>query len=97
MSCYNFSTFKTTWSNARSNCLNRGGDLAIPTSTQEENLIENSIKQGLPWIGLVRHHDNEFYTVYGLKPTYTDWLNGEPNNPGYENCGHLRFVNEKWG
>ena len=46
-----------------------------------------------PWIGLVRHKDGNFYTIKKVKPSYTYWYSGEPNNiGGNENCGHM-FTN----
>jgi hypothetical protein len=44
---------------------------------------------GKPFINLVRHQDKKFYTVQGVKPSYTNWNSGEPNSPQQEHCGQL--------
>ena len=62
---------------------------AIWNVAKEKSLIH-------PFIGLVRHRDKKFYTVKGIKPSYTNWAPGEPNNPDREHCGHYYFNNGKW-
>lgn len=99
--CYYFSKFQATWDNARSYCLSRGADLAFPVSREEEMAILDALeikkhKDYHPWIGLVRRYDKEFFTVYGLKPNYTNWLPGEPDNfSNCENCAHYWVKNGK--
>ena len=52
---------------------------------------------GYSWIGLIRHQDKLFYTIFGSKPSYTNWGPGEPNNAGgSENCGHLVNDHGQW-
>lgn len=79
--------------------------MVVPTDRFEEIAIGNiarkrqftNLHEG-PWIGLVRQHDKQFVTVYGLKPTYTDFLLGEPNNSnGNENCFHLKLSSPTTG
>ncbi|CAB3994335.1 Hypothetical predicted protein [Paramuricea clavata] len=99
-SCYYFSTYKTIWSKARAACQKLGGDLAVPTNNKENVAIWNIAKQkslSHPWIGLVRHKDTKFYTVQGIKVSYTNWSPGEPNNHKTENCVHLLInTNGHW-
>ena len=90
--CYYPSTSKTTYSKARASCQKQGGDLAVPTNNNENNAIWNVAKQrklSNPWIGLVRHKDKKFYTVHGVKISYTNWYPREPNGPNHEHCVHL--------
>ena len=46
----------------------------------------------------MRRYDKKFFTVYGLKPIYTNWLPGEPNyDLDAENCGHYaKTKDERW-
>ena len=98
-SCYYFSYPKKSWDNARSYCLSRGGDLAIPTNKKEDIAIINKAKQlklTHLWFGLVRRYDKKFFTVYGLTPKYTNWFKGEPNDVGKnENCAHYWVLPNK--
>ena len=98
--CYYFSKLKTDWHSANSICHSLGGNLVVPTNGRVESLIRSMINQyGLhhPWIGLRKHQDGQFYTVYGTKPSYTDWAPGEPNNSGgNEDCAHFAFSFLKW-
>lgn len=73
--------------------------MAIPTNKEEDIAILKVAKQRklhFPWIGLVRRYDKVFFTVYGLKPKYTNWAPGEPNDVGKkENCGQYRLLHGK--
>ena len=99
-SCYYFSTYLTTWFKARSACQKFGGDLTVPMNNKENYAIWNVEKQKSlthPFIGLVRHSDTKFYTVEGVKPSYTNWAPGQPSSPNSERCGHFHFhFNGKW-
>ena len=98
--CYYFSKHKTDWHSANSTCRSLSGNLVVPRNSKVESLIRSMINQyGLhyPWIGLKRHNDGQFYTVYDTKPSYTDWAQGEPNDAGAnEDCGHFSFTSLKW-
>ena len=98
-SCYYFSTYKTTWLKSRSACLKLGGDLVVPMNNKENYAIWNVAKQKSlthPYIGLLRHNDNKFYTVAGVRPSYTNWDPREPNDPNSERCGHFYYGSGKW-
>ena len=98
-SCYYFSTYKTTWSKARSSCQKLGGNLTASMSNKENYAIWNVAKQKSlchSFIGLVRHSDKKFCTVKGIKPSYTNCALGEPNDPDGEQCGHYLVNNNKW-
>ena len=98
--CYYFSKVKATWSKARSSCRNLNGDLVVPTNTIVSKAIGKVAKEkkmASPWIGLTRHQDKKFYTIFGSKPSYTNWQPGEPNNGGgSEDCAHLGNEHGQW-
>ena len=98
--CYYFSKVKTTWLKARSSCRNLNSDLVVPTNTIASKAIGKVAKEKnlvYPWIGLIRHQDKKFYTIFGSKPSYTNWAPGEPNNGGgSENCGHIVNEHGQW-
>lgn len=84
---------------ARLACQKFGGDLAVPMNSIENEALRKIAQQkriGNPFIGLVRNKDKNFYTVKGLKPSYTHWARGEPNNAGGENCVHLYSIAGTW-
>ena len=88
--CYYFSDTKLTWADARANCLERGGDLAVPANMWENNAIFQKLKSklmGSAWLGVVRIWHLDFYTICGVEVSYTNWDKGEPNNlNSSENC-----------
>ena len=51
---------------------------------------------GHPWIGLLRHQDKKFYTIFGTTLSYTNWAPGEPSSPNFANCGHFWPGRGKW-
>ena len=93
--CY-FVSKKTAlgWRFARAYCRAHGGDLAVPTSTSNnQHILEAMRSQGVTkaYIGLYRVAsglgNNKFYTVGGFVPSYTNWNTNEPNNSGgHEDC-----------
>ena len=88
--CYYFSDTKLTWADARANCLERGGDLAVPANMWENNAIFQKLKSksmGSAWLGVVRIWNLDFYSICGVEVSYTNWDKGEPNNlNSSENC-----------
>ncbi|CAB3984879.1 Hypothetical predicted protein [Paramuricea clavata] len=55
--CYLFVNKTVTWDTARADCLKRGGDLVIPTSNKECDLLSQrakSLGMNIPWIGAQR-------------------------------------------
>ncbi|CAB4036723.1 Hypothetical predicted protein, partial [Paramuricea clavata] len=98
-SCYLFVKNKVTWDTAREDCLQRGGDLVIPTSTTECVLLSQRasiLQMSIPWIGLFRRYDGKFYNTCGKTPNFTRWYPNQPDNYGNrEKCGHM-LVNGKY-
>ena len=91
-------TATSKWQDARKKCQNMGADLAIITSLDENRFIANltkkyNINKGLGiWFGLQRLADSKFYWIDGtpLEGHFQAWGQGQPDNSGGENCGHMR-------
>jgi hypothetical protein len=79
-----------SWNEARRECRYRGGDLALPFSSETNNQIYQHIKVGGDigvWIGVHRDERKKFITTGGVGVSYTNWNRGEPNNAGgKEDC-----------
>ncbi|XP_029132847.2 CD209 antigen-like protein E [Labrus bergylta] len=103
-SCYLFSTQAKTWEESRQDCRNRGADLVIVDSIEEQEFITDNIED-YNWIGL-SDSDNESIWKWtdGTPLTQAYWARGEPNNDGVipkigEDCVHLyndRIKEENW-
>ncbi|XP_028416050.1 neurogenic locus notch homolog protein 1-like [Dendronephthya gigantea] len=80
----------TSWNNAKDDCLQRVGHLAVPTNTNMNNYLNQAMKQhnvNAAWIGMYRKSGSIFYTVRDEEISYGNWNPGEPNNAGgNENC-----------
>ena len=82
------------------------GELATITSKEEQLFLESYIGQKVNriavWVGGVRtslaNHDASFYWIGGQKFTYTNWMEGEPDNYNEEeNCVAMNFVDKGSG
>ncbi|XP_048861338.1 CD209 antigen-like protein D [Brienomyrus brachyistius] len=82
---YYFSTEKKNWQESRQDCKNKGGDLIIINSQQEQDII-----RGMDvWIGLTdREHEGAWKWVDGTPLTTKYWREGEPNNIHDEDCAY---------
>jgi len=71
------------WIKAKVEAEDRGGHLAVITSAQEQNTIENMIaRQGEKkayWIGGYRDNNNRYVWITNEPMNYTNWAPGEPN------------------
>nr|XP_023646920.1 CD209 antigen-like protein A [Paramormyrops kingsleyae] len=82
---YCISTEKKTWQESRQDCKNRGADLIVINSRQEQDIILHTDA----WIGLTdREREGTWKWVDGTPLTTSFWRDGEPNNVGEEDCAH---------
>ncbi|XP_031416198.1 C-type lectin domain family 4 member E-like [Clupea harengus] len=90
-SCYYKSSIKATWSDSRQDCRERGADLIIINTKEEQDFVRNLHTRA--WIGLDWKWVDETPLINGF------WKYGEPNeNNDAENCvevdGHAS--NSEW-
>uniref|UniRef100_A0A8B9R3H1 C-type lectin domain-containing protein n=1 Tax=Astyanax mexicanus TaxID=7994 RepID=A0A8B9R3H1_ASTMX len=86
-SIYYVSTEKKNWTESRDDCRERGSDLLIINSREEQNFINMWRKYQEVWIGL---GDSETEGVWkwvdGSELITGFWRAGEPNSNGDEDC-----------
>ncbi|XP_073319993.1 CD209 antigen-like protein C [Pagrus major] len=77
-SFYYISSIKKSWKDSRDDCLQRGADLIIIKSKEEQEFTRNF--HNLPWIGLTdRETEGMWKWVDGTPLTESYWSPGEPN------------------
>ena len=92
-----------TWNEARSHCLSLGGDLASVRNRLENERIKAFLDQlgvdGDVWIGgNDAEEEGHFKWSDGRPFLFLDWLPGEPNSQGEEDCMQLfpRNAKRQW-
>ena len=91
------------WKDAYNHCKSKGGNL-VEIDSEEENtaLVEEIKRKGYTerkvnfWIGLTDLGSEGDWRLAssGLKPSYMNWHEGEPNNAnGDEDCAWIRIGN----
>ncbi|KAI4873729.1 hypothetical protein NFI96_029046 [Prochilodus magdalenae] len=87
-SIYYISTEKKNWSESRQSCTQRGADLVIINSTEEQNFTERLRRGEKAWIGLTDSvTEGNWKWVDGSALTTGFWRSGEPNSRvGDEDC-----------
>ncbi|KAM4632831.1 C-type lectin domain family 4 member E-like isoform 2-T2 [Polymixia lowei] len=96
-SCYYISTATKTWQEGRQDCRDRGADLVIINSKDEQTFIAKL--QENTWIGLSDSQvEGRWMWVDGTDLVGDgSWLKGEPNNSGgREDCVHMLRSAGEW-
>nr|XP_024658707.1 CD209 antigen-like protein A [Maylandia zebra] len=90
-SLYYVSSTENTWKDSREDCLQRGADLVIINSREEQNFIREF--KNRTWIGLTDTEKEQTWKwVDGTTPTISFWDTGEPNSLVVdEDCGEIYF------
>uniref|UniRef100_A0A668SIM6 C-type lectin domain-containing protein n=2 Tax=Oreochromis aureus TaxID=47969 RepID=A0A668SIM6_OREAU len=88
-SLYYVSSTKNTWNDSREDCLQRGADLVIINSREEQNFIREFKTR--TWIGLTDAAKEQTWKwVDGTTLTISFWDTDEPNSYlGDEDCGEI--------
>ncbi|XP_047434291.1 CD209 antigen-like protein C [Mugil cephalus] len=88
-SFYYVSSTKKTWQDSRNDCLQRGADLMIINSQEEQNFARRFRKY--MWVGLNdKQTEGRWEWVNGNAMTTSYWSEGEPNGGRRENCGNVK-------
>uniref|UniRef100_A0A3P9IYQ4 C-type lectin domain-containing protein n=1 Tax=Oryzias latipes TaxID=8090 RepID=A0A3P9IYQ4_ORYLA len=95
-SLYFISSTKLPWLQSRDDCQQRGADLVIINSKEEQNFMGKFHR--LTWIGLIYQEETmNWKWVDGTSLTESYWGQGEPN--GYmnrnESCVEIRFFEQE--
>ncbi|XP_006787632.1 CD209 antigen-like [Neolamprologus brichardi] len=93
-SFYYMSSEEKSWQESRQDCLQKGADLVIINSQEEQNFV-NQLNKYL-WIGLTDSEtDGTWKWVDGTRMTTSYWNSGEPNGLKNENCGQIKNYNSQ--
>ncbi|TSM60514.1 C-type lectin domain family 4 member M [Bagarius yarrelli] len=75
------------WSESRHDCQERGADLVIINSQEEQDMINMWRGNEDAWIGANdQNAEGDWKWVDGTAVTDGFWISGEPNNKGEEDC-----------
>uniref|UniRef100_A0AAQ4QDI8 C-type lectin domain-containing protein n=1 Tax=Gasterosteus aculeatus aculeatus TaxID=481459 RepID=A0AAQ4QDI8_GASAC len=95
-SFYYISSSQMSWQDSRDDCLQKGADLIIITSKEEQDFARQFKKRS--WIGLTdTETEGTWKWVDGTEPKERYWTTGEPNSyqGSNEDCGEIRFYEEQ--
>ncbi|KAM9429400.1 uncharacterized protein ACWYII_017538 [Salvelinus alpinus] len=89
-SLYFLSTEKKTWEESRQDCLERGADLVIINSKEEQTFVFNLHLRA--WIGLTDSVTEATWKwVDGTPLTTGYWGSGQPDDNGQKDCGEIYY------
>ncbi|XP_060772616.1 CD209 antigen-like protein C isoform X2 [Neoarius graeffei] len=78
---------KKNWTESRKDCKNRGADLVIIDSKDEQDFINTHLSKSTAWIGLTDLDNEGTWKWVDDTPLGTGyWRQEEPNNKGEEDC-----------
>ncbi|XP_053335436.1 C-type lectin domain family 6 member A-like [Clarias gariepinus] len=83
---------KKNWTESRQNCMDKGADLVIINSNEEQEFIAKQLQGSQAWIGLSdRDAEGEWKWVDGTPLTSGNWANQQPDNYNNEDCGETGY------
>ncbi|XP_045072858.1 C-type lectin domain family 4 member E-like [Coregonus clupeaformis] len=93
-SCYYLSTERKYWTESRQDCLERGADLVIINSEEEQAFINGFESVSYVWIGLTHSVTEGTWKWVDGTPLTTPsyWRSGEPGGGGVENCVEIYYM-----
>ncbi|KAF1382913.1 hypothetical protein PFLUV_G00148760 [Perca fluviatilis] len=103
-SFYLLSAEKGSWEKGRQDCRERGADLVVIESSEEQTFLSEFIKKDtLYWIGLTdRDEEGTWKWVDGTPLTLKNWRTEQPDNGlgdpqwGEEDCAHIGPYTAEW-
>uniref|UniRef100_A0AAZ3S8Z0 C-type lectin domain-containing protein n=1 Tax=Oncorhynchus tshawytscha TaxID=74940 RepID=A0AAZ3S8Z0_ONCTS len=98
-SCYYLSTEKKSWEESRQDCLERGADLVIINSEEEQTFINGFESVKYAWIGLTDSVTEGTWKWVDGTPLTTPryWDDGQPNGGTFQNCGGIIYKSSGQG
>uniref|UniRef100_A0A3B4FSX2 C-type lectin domain-containing protein n=1 Tax=Pundamilia nyererei TaxID=303518 RepID=A0A3B4FSX2_9CICH len=102
-SCYLLSERSGSWDEGRKDCRNKGADLVVIESPEEQNYLI-TLTQNPTWIGLNdKEEEGKWKWIDGTPLTLKYWESNQPDNGagdtrwGEEDCAHIRTpANTLW-
>ncbi|XP_034741909.1 CD209 antigen-like protein E [Etheostoma cragini] len=103
-SCYLLSAESGSWEKGRQDCRDRGADLVVIESSEEQMFLSEFIQKNTwCWIGLTdRDEEGTWKWVDGTPLTLKNWRRAQPDNGGghsqfaEEDCAHVGPTTTEW-